>query len=241
MAPVPRSLAVLATIPGREAILGRVLASLRPQVEALRVICQDMTAPPPAVREFADAWVCHRDTEGAAAKFRWAREWSGLYLAADDDFEYPPDYAATMLRWVRRWKGAALVTGCGRILGPTTARFQDAKQAFAPRTRCPGGWINYGCSGVLAFDTRLEVPTTFPVRNADEAGLAVWAQRRRVPIYLVPHAGDWLRYLIEDRQAPTIWAAAKADGFAARNRVLADYLRTGQVWHIWKPGGRLAQ
>lgn len=240
MAPVPRSLAALATIPGREAVLAGALTSLRPQVEVLRVVCHDMAEPPACVRQLADEWVCKPDGEGAAAKFRWAGSWSGLYLAVDDDFAYPPDYVETMRRWVRRWKGAALVVGCGRILSPTTARFQDAKRIFAPRQDCPGGWINYGCSGVLAFDTRLQVPSTFPVRNADEAGLAVWAQRRRVPFWLVAHKAGWLRYLIEDREAPTVWKAARADGFTARNGVLAGYLASGGVWNIWKPGGRTA-
>lgn len=234
---VPRSLAVMATIPGREAIVGEALRSLRPQVETIRVICHDMTAPPPLVRDLADEYRCEPDTEGAAAKFRWAQAWSGLYFAVDDDFRYPPDYAATMARWVRRWRGRALVTACGRLLPPYATRFQDAKRAFAPRSRCPGGWINYGCSGVLAFDSTLRVPTTFPARNADEAGLAVWAQAHRVPFWLVPHESGWLQYLIEDKAAPTIWNAAKRDGFTARNAVLQSWPRANRPWRVFKMSG----
>lgn len=238
MAPVPRSLAALATIPGREAALAGALESLRPQVEVLRVVCHDMTEPPACVRALADEWTCEPDGEGAAAKFRWARAWVGLYLAVDDDFAYPPEYAATMLRWVRRWKGRALVTACGRVLHPKARAFTETARAFAPRQANGGGWVNYGCSGALAFDTGLQVPTTFGTRNADEAGLAVWAQSRRVPMWLVPHPKGWLRYLLPDEPVGTIWAAARATGFRDRNAVLAQWPRAGRRWALYKCPGR---
>lgn len=219
---VSRSLAALATVPGREAALARCLASLRPQVERIAVVCHDLEHPPDCVREFADEWICEPDTRGANAKFHWASSWIGLYLACDDDWEYPPDYAATMLRWVKRWKGRALVTTHGRVFEGSPTHFRKASAGWGPRQRNDGGWINYPGAGALAFDTRLAVPQ-LPGKNVDEAELAIWAQRRRVPIWMVPHSAAWLAWLLENMQVPTIWAEEKANGFAKRNAVIATH------------------
>jgi hypothetical protein len=222
-----RTLAVVATLPGREAALARCLASLRPQVESLRVICHDVDTPPECVREFADEWVCEPDTQGSAAKLRWAREWKGLYLGCDDDLQYPINYVSTMLRWVRRWKGKALVTAHGRVLTPRATRFTDVVESKAPQQANDGMWLNYpgGCG--LAFDTRLNVPSVVPGKNLEEAHLAVWAQQQRIPIWLVPHRADWLTYLLKGSDLPTIWAEEKAANFANRNAVLAPQAQAG--------------
>jgi hypothetical protein len=234
MTPAPRSLAVLATMPGREAALAVCLASLRPQVQQLRVICHDMTEPPECVERLADEWRCEPDTRGSAAKLEWAQRWPGLYLGCDDDLEYPPDYAATMLRWVRRWKGRALVTCHGRVLRPRSTGFLDIRMAVAPRQRTGRAWLNYpgGCG--LAFDTRLAVPEHVPSKNLEEVHLAVWAQRQRVPIFLVPHSAGWLRYLLpEGHTGPTIWAEEKGARFANRDAVIRPW-SAAHEWRVYR-------
>ncbi len=221
---IPRSLAALATCPGREAALAIALASLRPQVARLHVVCHDVEQPPDCVRDLADHWVCQPDVRGANAKLDWARSWSGLYLACDDDFEYPADYAETMLRWVKRWKGRALVVGHGRTLKRKARSFTHAAAAGTARTASTGAWINYPGAGALAFDTRLQVPDDIPGKNIEEPHLAIWAQREGVPIWLVPHPANWLRWLLVDQpELPTIWAEEKANGFARRNAVIATH------------------
>jgi hypothetical protein len=225
------ALAVLATLPGREAALARCLASLRPQVDQLRVICHDVTAPPECVTALADAWVCEPDTQGSAAKLRWAQEWDGLYLGCDDDLEYPATYVATMRRWVRRWKGKALVTCHGRILKPRTTGFADYVEAKAPQQGTHGMWLNYPGGCALAFDTRLNVPASVPGKNLEEAHLAVWAQVNRVPIWLVPHPKGWFTYLLQGTDLPTIWAEEKGAKFANRNAVLTPHSEQGWMVH----------
>lgn len=214
------TLAVLATVPGREATLRECLASLRPQVDELRVICHDMTEPPAAVLEFATDFVCMADRAGSAAKLLFADTWKGLYLGCDDDLAYPADYVETMRRWVKRWKGRALVTCHGRTLSPKSRGFLDVVSASAPQQANAGAWINYPGGCAMAFDTRLNVPPFVPGKNLEEAHLAVWAQRRGVPIWLVPHAAGWLRYLLAGKDLPTIWAEEKGAQFANRNAVL---------------------
>jgi len=232
LAPVPRSLAAVVTVPGREHALAECLRSLRPQVTRLHVVCHDMTIPPDVVRHQADDWVCIPDQCGSAAKLMWVREHAGLYLACDDDWKYPADYALTMLRWVKRWKGRALVTGHGRILSPRATGFQDAEFARSPQQESKGAWLNYVGGCALAFDTRLSPPWPIPGKNLEEAHLSVWAQRQRVPIWLLPHAATWLTYLLANSNLPTIWDAEKAARFKNRNAVL-DAIGAGPGWKVF--------
>lgn len=216
--------AALATIPGREAALETCLRSLRPQVDSLRVVCHNMAEPPAAVRALADIWVCEPDQYGSAAKLRWARDVHGLYLGCDDDLEYPPDYAQSMLRWVRRWKGRAICAVGGWVFEGNARRYPDeAQQLGYPIGGNLGRWVNYPIAAGLAFDTRLNVPSRVPEKNQEEAYLAIWAQRYRVPIWLVPKPKGWLRWLLERSDpGPTIWASEREDGYSVRRRLTAE-------------------
>lgn len=227
------TLAALATIPGREFALRECLASLRPQVDEIRVVCNGFTEVPDVVRELADAWILEPDdTRGSAAKLEWADRFTGLYLGCDDDLAYPADYVDVMRQWVKRWKGRALVTCHGRTLKPDACGFLDASFARAPQQANTGAWINYPGGCAMAFDTRLNIPRVVPGKNLEEAHLAVWAQRERVPIYLVPHAAGWLRYLLAGKDLPTIWAEEKAAGFVNRANVLEKVGTSAEGWRV---------
>lgn len=229
---VTRILAALATVPGRETALAACLASLRPQVDELRVICHDMTEPPACVRDFADAFICEPDVRGSAAKLHWSREWNGIYLGCDDDFVYPADYAQTMCGWVEKWNGRALVVGHGRELKKRAGGFLDVNHASAPRWKTCGRWLNYPGCCAMAFDTSLGVPDRVPGKNLEEAHLAVWAQQHRVPIWLVPHSNDWLKYQLR-AGAPTIWNDESAVKFTNRNAVLRPQ-SAGPGWRLYR-------
>lgn len=219
-------------MPGRATALAECLRSLRPQVDRLHIVCHDMTEPPDIVRELCDEWLCEPDARGSAAKLHWADQWTGLYLGCDDDLRYPDNYVAQMDRWVKRWKGRALVTCHGRVLAPRSKGFLDIVSAAAPRSQTSGSWLNYPGGCALAFDTRLNVPARVPGKNLEEAWLAVWAQQHKVPIWLVPHGASWLRYLLKDKNLPTIWAAEKGAGFANRNAIIdAGHIIGGWTVH----------
>lgn len=225
------TLAALATVPGRESSLAQCLASLRPQVDELRVVCHDVKEPPPCVRDLADAWICEPDTRGSAAKLHWARSWTGLYLGCDDDLRYPADYAATMSRWVKRWKGHALCCIGGRIFRDHANVYPaGGEQAGYPVGGNDGQWVNYPNAAGLAFDTRLNVPSRIPEKNQEEAYLTLWAQRHRVPIWLVPKPKGWLAWLLDaTNPGPTIWASEKRDRYSVRNRLMRGPARNGWV------------
>lgn len=207
MTGAPRTLAALASIPERAQFLPRVLASLRPQVERLHVYLNGWQEVPPCVRELADEYILDPANRGAESKLHWTkpspqheRVSDGFfYLSCDDDFVYGPDYVATMVAAVERWQGRAIVTGHGRVYRAGATHFHHVVQGSVGLfyKRVPvGAWVNYGGTGVMAFDTRiLPVPSAWPQQNILDAQLAVWAQHERVPMWLVPHEGQWIKPL----------------------------------------------
>jgi len=213
-----RTLAVVVTMPGRP--LEQVLASLRPQVDELAVYCNGFKSVPKSAA-IADHVRCDlANSVGASGKFFLSRQWEGIYLACDDDLCYPPDYVERMRDAVRQFDGRALVTCHGRVLD--AGCFEAAEETYRALDDCPGRWLNYPGSCALAFDTWLRVPDVFP-KNNEESALAVWAQRRGVPIWLLPHCAGWLETLLPPKyDGPTVWKAEKAAGFANRNAMLSQ-------------------
>jgi len=231
------TLAAIATIPERTKFLPRVLESLRPQVDRLCVYLNGHAEVPACVLELADEHVLSPTNDGAEAKVHWADRHDGIYLSCDDDFIYrsEPAYVATMVHAVEQWEGAAIVTAHGRSYQGRPQRVGD----IVPRSqgiihaRVPSGrWVNHPGTGVSAWDARrVHVPTSWPRRNAADMQLAAWAQRARVPIWLVPHRGRWLGSLasIDPRG---IYMTARARGFPIRTAVLQEHGRT-HGWVLW--------
>lgn len=223
------TMAVLATIPGREAALERCLASLRPQVKELIVICHDARRPPACVPHFATNYMCEHDRHGSAAKLYFARSWQGLYLGCDDDLLYPADYEATMRRWVARWRGRALCCIGGRIFTGHASRYPDeGTLAGYPVGDNAGQWVNYPNAAGLAFDTRLNVPTMIPEKNQEEAYLTIWAQEHQVPCWLIPKRKGWIKWLLDPRNPGfTIWKDESGRAYPERNRLAAAIAARG--------------
>lgn len=230
-----KTLAVLATIPGRQRTLRRCLESLRPQVDTLRVVLNGFRMVPHEVRGLVDEWcIEEEDTRGSAAKLHWARRWDGIYFGCDDDWEYPPDYVERMTRWLSLIEEPAIVCCHGRVLKPRARTFTDVVFAAAPQQENDGRWLNYPGAAGIAWDAgRMNVPEFVPGKNLEEVHLAVWAQRNRVPIWLVPHEARWLKWLLEGSGLPTIWEEEKRAGFANRNAVIEPHSRQGNGWMLY--------
>lgn len=198
-----------------------------------------MDTIPAIVEELADEVVLDpENTAGAATKLRWADRWDGTYFACDDDLAYPPDFCDVLERWLEHWGRRAIVSTHGRVLRPSARSFFDTIWTCRTLDELPRGrWVNWLGACALAFDTALEVPATFPGRNLEEPCLAVWAQERRVPLWVVPHPAGWLEYLLDrhvvepDPTQPgyTIWCEEKAGGFVNRDAPIAAYGSR----HLW--------
>lgn len=228
-------LASLASQPRRETLLEGTLRTLRPQVDVLSVYLNGYTAVPRCVLELADRHVLAADNEGAERKFWWAgSDPRGIHLSCDDDIVYPPDYVAVMTAELEAHPGA-LVTAHGRAyrgkpqsihaIDPASLGLFHHEVKRGRAINCPG-------TGVLAWDARrLELPTRWDARNMADVQVAVWAQRHRVPIWLVPHRAGWLKSpALHDPRG--LFAQSRHEGHAGRSALIREY---GQEhgWRLW--------
>lgn len=236
------TVAALASTPRRAHLLPRVLASLRPQVDLLHVYLNEQTTAPACVRELADDFVCDPQNRGAEAKLSWSSrpsfsransESDGFcYLSCDDDFIYPQNYVSTMVAAVQKWDGRAIVTAHGRSYAGRARGFFDivpGSLGTIHRRVAAGRWINHAGSGVMAWDSRkVRIPSEWPERNATDAQVSVWAQRNKIPIWLVPHPAKWLASLASsDPQG--IFRTSQRDKHRTRNALISSV-----DWHLYK-------
>lgn len=220
--------AALATIPGRP--LKAVLESLRPQVDRLCVWCNGPSGILLGLAKLIDEVVIDpTNARRDCGKFGFVNG-DSLYLTCDDDLQYPGDYVETMQRSVERWKGQCIVSVAGRRYKGQPAGFQDTVSTWRWNlTLSRHKWANYVITCATAFDARVvPVPSTLMHLDAD-AALTEWAQDHRVPVYLLPHPGHWLRYLLPP-DAPTLWQGHKAENFRTRNAFIR-----GREWVQYVP------
>lgn len=240
------TVATLATIPARASVVPRVLASLHGQVDALYVAFDAPPAPDSGwvqgvVEAYSElAWRAptlrvRRTHQGDLAKLfaldaTPALSPDTVVLTCDDDFEYPPDYAAFLVRALR---AAEARVGSSRVLVSLHGeRFTTAQPATFRRDRrvvqqCLASQRKYypqphllaahvPGTGVAAAraslwrDFRRALPAD-AARNCLDLHLAAWCERHAVTRFVValPRA-SFLRYLLPPN-APTIWSAAVTD------------------------------
>lgn len=220
-----KTLVAVATGAHRESILAVSLGSLRKQCDLLHVYLNGHAEVPTCVRELADVYVHAPTNEGADKKFHWAHEHDGVYLSCDDDFVYPPDYVARMAGDVQRFGGRAIVTAHGRTYPPhpTGAADQIRGRSATLTDNVPHGrWVNHAGTGVLAWDaSRIKVPLEYPVINRTDVQLSAWANRERIPIWVVAHRAGWLKPI--PNRTESVGKESRREGHATKNALLLQH------------------
>jgi hypothetical protein len=210
-----------------------VLASLRPHVDRLHVYLNGYRHVPACVRELADEHILDPENGGAERKLYWSSLHAEgcCYLACDDDFCYLGNYVQTMVAAVEQWCGQAIVTAHGRSYAGRARGFFDIVPGSLGtiHRRTEGRWVNHAGSGTMAFDTRtVRLPSEWPERNATDAQVSVWAQKNRVPIWLVPHPAKWLVSLASsDPQG--IFRTSQRDKHRVKNSLISSI-----EWSLYK-------
>lgn len=213
-----RTLGVCATMAERGGPFAKAHASIEPQLDELIV------------------YVDH--PLGAFAKLLHAYEPDTLYFLIDDDVEYPPDYVSTMRRWVEHWNRRAICVCHGRTMPAGAMLWQDADFANQGKAfkRTDGRWVNWpGCTGAAFYTNTLGVTRADCYdgqRNNEETWLACWAQRHRIPVWLVPHAEGWVRDLMPNYEGHTVFREHQMVGMRPRNQLIAQL---GGAWEVYKP------
>jgi len=211
----------MATIPSRIDVARQAIASLLPQCDAIFIHCDGHGTD--------DSWHAHARAigfgfgayflgspildagkRGAAWKFAALEddiEDDGILLTCDDDFAYPPDYAATMVAALERAESA---NGRGCVVTAHGATHEREWRRSYPDASATRGCrhmrrINVPGTGVMA--ARVGTIRDFPIPTGgdcrEDPRFGVWCQREGVPIYAVPHAAGWLVDLLPPG-APTL-------------------------------------
>lgn len=210
-------LAVCATMPGREATLAVMLASVRPQVDVLAVVLNGHADVPACVTQHADHIIHHSENRGAEQMFALTREWDGFYVPLADDVAYPSNYIAKMKTTAMQMDRPVCLHA--RTYLGANVRF-TAPDRFTPfrRKLSVGYACNFAGTGTLMFHTRLGVPDIWPERNNADAQWSVWAQQAGIPVWCRARPDGWLRSLTTN--GPSIYAASKSQQFADKQRQL---------------------
>jgi hypothetical protein len=222
--------ASVASIPQRHKQLRSVLATLRGQVDVLRVYLNGYKGTPGWVRHYADD-VVHSDRagdRGDAGKFYWCQQGRGVQLTVDDDIAYPDGYAQSMVAVLRRF-GMKVGAGVHGVLlrEPLLSYYADRTSLhFASELEqdTPVHVLGTGCLAYHAESLALKLED-FEAPNMADVWFALAAQRQRLPLVAIARRKDWLRPL--PTSGPTIYDAHRHDD-AAQTRAIR------RIWP-WQP------
>ena len=203
--------ASVASIPSRERLLEKTVASLLPQVTQLNVYLNGYDVVPPFLHDekIAVAQSQHYGDLGDAGKFWWCEEVSGFHLTCDDDLIYPADYVDKMLLYLEFYGRRAAISAHGsRLLDPIKS-YYASRQVFA----CLGSVaqeeaVHVLGTGAMAYHTSTIKLTRdmFKLPNMADVWVALAGQEQKVPFVCVPHEKGWIQYM---RPPTTIYSAHK--------------------------------
>jgi hypothetical protein len=211
-----KTVASLATIPGREHTLAGVIEALRPQVDTLCVSLNGHTRS--AYCEFSKRWpdvmfARALNNAGDAAKFRAPLLGYDVHLTCDDDIVYPADYVERMVEELARARrdycAAAVCVHGARLKEPFSDFYRDRVsyhygQALesAQRVQIPGTGTFAYCPDDVRF-TRYD----FPHMNMADVQAAVRLMRAGIHVYAIARERGWLQAADPTNQ-DTIWHAS---------------------------------
>ena len=188
--------AQLAAIPKREDFLKKVIDSLLPQVDVLRVFLNSYKKVPGWLEILPVECKLLDNSTGDAAKFYGIENIEGYFFSCDDDLIYPKNYVQTIIDKIEIYKRKAIITLHGRTMPdrPVRSYYRDRFETY----RCLGT-VDYdvrvpvGGTGVMGFHTstiKLKY-SDFRLPNMADIWVSGYAKRQKVPIVVIAHkAGD---------------------------------------------------
>lgn len=147
---------------------------------------------------------------GDGGKFYKVSEYNNAYyLSIDDDLLYPPDYVSNIITNIENYNRECIVTHHGRTLKPNAIDYyHDVSSSY----RCLGNvshntFIQFGGTGVMGFHTS-KVKFNFnyiKTPNMADIWVGLFAQENLIPIVVLKHRQNWIKYLTNFNQQDTIF------------------------------------
>ncbi|WP_340110623.1 hypothetical protein [Pikeienuella sp. HZG-20] len=196
----------MATFPGRFSLIAPVIESLAPQLDHLFIYANQTTDGFPDLSHLSNVTVLdgreHRGDISANGKIYPLKFVSdSIVLTLDDDFIFPPDYAATYLRLIRKCGGMCAVTTHGGMFPPRADWYFERTHTFTSIRSLPDMQLcSLAGSGTFGFDqkTLRFDPESFLSEVMVDLKLSVLAREQGLPIWVVPREENWLRFIGTD-------------------------------------------
>lgn len=215
--------AQIATIPERVKTLERVIGSLLPQVDKIRVMLNNynvdgMGAPsiPGFLNDEKIEYIFCDNSLLDGYKFLKADTNEGYVLICDDDILYPHDFAQTMIAHLEALNKRAVLSIMGKNLLPLpitsyAKQIHECFRAFEYHTKMYEVQIIGMCGAIYNTKYCKISEKDMFVQDSDVCASA-YCFKHNISMYVVPHKGDWcqdLSYLLPS-DTVTMWNLNKA-------------------------------
>lgn len=207
----------MASIYARKLALQEAVNSILPQVDKLIIYQNDYKELFDFLRDEKIEVISALDTGvdmGDAGKFYRVEDFKDtIYFSIDDDLIYPPDYVDVMLDMLDRYDYQVVACAHGRILPAQATEYYKSKlKLYHLRQELDRACeVHVGGTGVMAFNTDYVGITfkDFRTPNMADIWMAMHARSNQLPILVVPHKAEWIRYSEKFDNESTIYSAAK--------------------------------
>ena len=208
----------LATIVGRKDSLKETIASIISQVDKIIVYQNGFKEIYSFLQDPKIEVISSFDTGidmGDAGKFYKIKNYPNhYYFSIDDDLIYPDDYVNSMLKKLQNYHNSLIVTLHGRILKKDAkSYYKDISENF----RCldevvEDRFVHFGGTGVMAFHTS-SFNMSFDIckaPNMADIWVGLLSRKENIPILVVKHQADWLKYSDKFDHNQTIYREYKS-------------------------------
>jgi len=212
-------IAAMATMPERLDILEKTVASLRPQVDVIRVYLNNFNEVPPFLNPEEGLLSQKASGDiGDAGKFFWFDKGGfHYYLTADDDILYPADYVNRLIEEFEARHGKAIIGVHGFVFSEPIKSYITSR---AEKYKCTYRLDQARPVHIIGTATAIFNPTTiklslkdFPRHNMADLQLAIAAQKQQIPMIVIPRKENWIKELQDatPEHGSSIWKEAKKD------------------------------
>lgn len=218
--------ATVVSIPSRVSGLKAVVDVVSPQVDRLNVYLNGYRTVPSFLKSTSIV-VARSEDHGDrmdASKFWWSTELRQLgcyHFTLDDDIDYPSNYVSRLKSAIDRYDRRAIVGVLGMLYpGEITNPYGSGRRMFSFWAHLARDTIvNMIGTGTMAYHTGT-MPIRwqdFPMQLMPDPGVAITAQRCRVPMVIVARRGQWLRARREGEISP-LYRTRRRDEHALKER-----------------------
>jgi len=206
---------LMASIPQRSTNLKRVINTLYPYVDEIRLVLNDYESIPEWIKEKSKIISLLNNPDKYTSNSVWLAMGgiNGYVFTCDDDILFPPDYVPTLISKIKEYNNKAIITLYGEIAKRPFTKYNKGRYAigFFWENKCDRE-MDIAGAGCSLFHTDGMKPTLvdFPDIYSRDLWFSILAHKNNLPIIRIKSANRWLRPCkSEGPEICRIWRANK--------------------------------